>query len=271
VNAVTVVARAADSVWGACLLTAVAVTVATLVAPHVHVGARAAHLVTFVGVALVATTSMAVGARRRTSGRITAIIDVVAFSFLVFLSRASIDSRWIAVIIDTTLVAIAAPTGAFIGHRLPRPGNLLPVCAVAAAVDVVSVLAATGATRVMAANESLFSVFALSFPVPGKSFAEPTLGLGDFVFLALVCGLAARHALPYLRTAILGFVGVLAAGLLSTRFLLPMPAIPTIAAAVLIGVPGARRVTRSDRAITAVAIVVALVVAGYAVLTRKRG
>jgi len=128
----------------ACALTALSISVATILAPHVHLGARSTSLSTFVGVALVATTSMAVGARDRPSVRTTLIVDVVACAALIVIGRHEGESPWIAVLVDALLVAVAAPTGALLGHALPRPGTLLPLCAVAAAADVMSVVTPTG-------------------------------------------------------------------------------------------------------------------------------
>jgi hypothetical protein len=237
----------------------------------VRLGERGASLVTFVGVAMVAVSAMAVGARGRLSGSATAAVVGVAILALLGVALARASSPWVCLLVDASLVAAACATGAFVGQRVQHAGHLLPACCVASAADILSVASPTGVTRMIAQSERALSVLALAFPVPGTDHAAPALGVGDLIFCALVLGAAAVHSLPYLRTAVLAFVGVLCAGLLSARFAVPVPAIPTISAAVLLGVPGARRLARKDRTVATIAIGIAAAIVIFAFLTRARG
>jgi len=252
------------------LFTATTIALAVVLAPHVRLGVRGASFVTFFGVASVAVSAIAIGARRAPSGWHTLAFDATAAAALVVVAAMRWSSPWFSVVVDAALVAIGCATGALVGHRVQHAGHLLPACCVASAADIFSVTSSTGVTRMIAENERALSVLALSFPVPGTHQVAPTLGLGDLIFGALLLGTAARHALPYARTALLVFLGVMSAGLLSARFALPVPAIPTISAAVLIGIPGARRVARKDRMVATIAVGASLALAIFAIATRAR-
>jgi hypothetical protein len=174
-----------------------------------------------------------------------------------------------ASIVNLALVAIAHAAGASIGRRVAHPGHLLPACAVAAAADLVSVIHPSGPTRAIVENERALALFAIGFPVPGTRAIAPSIGFGDFVFLALVLGVAAVHGLSIVRAALSGAIGLAVAGLVAARFAVPIPALVPIGAAVVLGLPEARRLRREDARTTRVAIAIAAAVV-VGVLIRGR-
>jgi hypothetical protein len=115
-------------------------------------------------------------------------------------------------------------------------------------------------------SERALSLLAISFPVAGARAVSPVLGLGDLLFVALVLGVAAAHAMSIARVSLASLAGVAAAGALSLTFEAPVPALVTIGAAILLFVPEARRVPREDRRTSVVAIVIAVTVAAALML-----
>ena len=128
---------------------------------------------------------------------------------------------------------------------------------VAACADTISLLSPEGPTHAIAESERALSVAATWFPVPGTSAFAPALGLGDLLFSALVFGVARAHGLPYLRTVALALAGTALAGVAAARFGVAVPALVPIAAAIVLGLPMARRVRPADRAATIGSIAIA--------------
>ena len=150
-------------------------------------------------------------------------------------------------LVDTALVALAWALGSSLGRRVQHASHLLPACVVAASADLVSVLSPEGPSHAIAGNEQALSVLATWFPVPGAHAVAPALGVGDLLFMALVLGVARAQALPYSRTVFLCALGTALAGLAAAALGTAVPALLPIAACVLIGLPAARRLRRSDR------------------------
>lgn len=248
---------------------AVAVTCAVLLAPHVPVSVAVAELITFVGAAAVALGGVALGARRALRGRTVLAIDLAVVVLLGALAVLRARSVWLTPVVDASLIAFAWATGAAIGGRVEHPAHLLPAAAVASAADIVSVASSWGPSNAIASSERALSLLAISFPVLGTRIVAPALGVGDLVFVALALGAARTHSLPYLRIAVLSFVGVLLAGLASAFLRGAVPALPAIGLMLVAFVPAARAVRRKDRTVTTIALGLALVVVAFAVLSRR--
>lgn len=245
-----------------------AVAIATF--PHIFLSDRATALVTFLGAAGVAVLGVSLGAYRAVDRRTIVAIDVAAIVVLALIAVLRIRTPWIAIVVDSALIAFAWATGAAIGEKVEHPSHLLPAAAVAAAADVVSVASSWGPSAAIAASERALSVLAISFPVLGTRAIAPALGVGDLVFIGLALGAARAHQLPYRRMAILAFVGVVLAGFGSAYLDRAVPALPAIGLMMVAFVPGARTLRRKDRSIATVAIGISIVVAVLAIVRSRR-
>lgn len=247
------------------LVTPVVVGIAALVLPHIPMDVGGANLVVFVGSASMTVLALAIAAPSRVplSSRLaTAIIAAIALGVF---ALAGVNSTTAAVVVDTALVALAWGIGATIGRRIEHPGHLLPACVVVACADAASVLSRWGPTHAIAESERALSVMVISFPVPGEASVAPALGVGDLVFMAIVLGAAAVHGLSVVRTALLCGVGTLIAGAASAVLATAVPALLPIGAAVVIGLPAARRVRLAERRVAVLAMVLAVSVAAAAI------
>jgi hypothetical protein len=247
------------------LVTPAVVGIAALALPHVHMDAGGASVVVFGGSASITVLALAITAASRVplSSRLaTAIIAAIALGAFAF---AGVNSTTAAVVVDTALVALAWGIGATIGRRIEHPGHLLPACVVVACADAASVVSQWGPTHAIAESERALSVMAISFPVPGEASVAPALGVGDLVFMAIVLGAAAVHGLSVVRTALLCAAGTLVAGAASAVLATAVPALLPIGAAVLIGLPAARRVRLEERRVAVLAMVIAVSVAAAAI------
>ena len=163
--------------------------------------------------------------------------------------------------VDLALIVIAHTLGALIGTRVEHPGHLFPALVVAAAADVASVFHPSGPTHQIAENERALSLSAFAFPVPGTRELAPALGIGDLIFVALVLGVASRHGLSRPRFAGLALLGALVAGVVALLARAPIPALPAIGAAILLGVPETRAIPAKDVAVARAAMALAGVIA----------
>jgi hypothetical protein len=250
------------------LVTPMAVGIAALALPHVHLGEEAASAVVFGGSASIAVIALGLVAISRValSSRIVmAALAAIALGVFAFLGVSSMIA---AVVVDAALVALAWAIGATIGRHIEHPGHLLPACVVVACADVASVVSQWGPTHAIAESERALSVMAISFPVPGEASVAPALGVGDLVFVAIVLGAAAVHRLSLMRTAFLCWMGALIAGAASAVFETAVPALVPIGAAVLLGLPAARRVRPYERRVAALAMIMAIAVAGAAIASQ---
>lgn len=243
------------------LLTPVMVGAAAMVLARVPVGERLASLVVFGGAASVTVAALAIAAAcyPAAAWRLGAGLGaVVTLGALAWLGVASVAA---AVAVDTALVAAAWAIGTSIGRRIEHPGHLLPACVVVACADAASLVSRFGPTHAIAESERALSVVAVAFPVPGTSDVAPALGVGDLVFIAIVFGAVAAHRLSLVRAALLAWLGTLAAGAASAFFEAAVPALVPIAAAVVIGIPEARKVRPRERRAASLAMVIAASVA----------
>jgi hypothetical protein len=259
-------APGATRLAAALLVAPVVVGGAALAAPHLPEppGGGFAEFVLAAGTAIgalavAATAEVPLAASIATGAAAAAAL--IALSFVPF-------SMTGVVIVATALVALGWAIGAAIGRRVQHPGHLLPACIVAACADIASVVSPHGPTHAIVSSERALSLLAVSFPVLGTTDAAPALGAGDLVFAALLLGAARVHALPYVRTALLVLAGAIAAALLSAALEAAVPALPTIGAAVLLGVPRVRRLERRDRMPAQVFMVLAATAAALTVASK---
>jgi hypothetical protein len=125
-----------------------------------------------------------------------------------------------------------------------------------------------GLTHAIVESERALSRLAISFPVATTHAFAPVLGVGDLLFAALALGVAAQHRLSVPRMAGLIAMGVLVAGALAAYFEAAIPALIPMAAAIVLGLPAARRLQPQDRRPTQIAAIVSVAVVA-AVLLRS--
>lgn len=243
---------------------------AIAIAPRLTVSEATAAGLTFAGGAAAALLSLAIAARAPLPPRGAAAVAAAGALFFALAAIAGHSSAISAIAIDAALLAIGHAVGASIGRRVAHPGHLLPACAIAAAADVASVLHPAGPSRAIASSERALTWFALGFPVPGTRAVAPVIGLGDLVFIALVLGVVAAHRLSLLRAAVAAAAGIALAGVLSAILERPIPALVTIGAATVAGVPEARRLRAEDRRVAGVSVMIAAGVL-IGVLVSSRG
>jgi hypothetical protein len=255
----------ADRALVGLLVTPTVVGIAALALPHVPMDAGGANLVVFVGTTSISVLALAVAAPSRVSlSSRLATVFIAAIALGAF-ALAGTNSTIAAVVVDTALVALGWGIGATIGRRIEHPGHLLPACVVVASADVASVVSRWGPTHAIAESERALSVLAMSFPVPGEASVAPALGVGDLVFMAIVLGAVAVHGLSVVRAALLCALGTLIAGGASAVLATAVPALLPIGAAVVIGLPAARRLRSEERRVAGLAMVIAVSVAAAAI------
>ncbi|MET0595515.1 MAG: hypothetical protein ABW133_22640 [Polyangiaceae bacterium] len=243
------------------LFTPLVVGIAALVLPRVELSSSAADFVVFTGATTTAVVALGIAARGypRLYVRLTTV--AVAALLLAVLAWRGATGRALPIVVDAALVAAAWGIGTSIGRRIEHPGHLLPACVVVASADAASVVSSFGPSHAIAESERALSVVAIAFPVPGTTSFAPALGVGDLVFVALVLGAMAAHDLSITRGALLAWAGAMLAGLGSALLAVPIPALVPIAAAMVVGVPEARRVRAREKRVAAVAMVIAVSVA----------
>jgi hypothetical protein len=237
-------------------------------APRLAMAPFAAALVTFAGGAATALVPLAVAARGPLSRRVALALAVGSVIAVVLVALTHASGAAAALTIDASLVAFAHAAGGSLGRRVADPGHLLAACIVGAAADLASVLHPAGPTHAIVESERALSLLAVSFPVPTTHAFAPVLGVGDLLFAALVLGVASAHRLSIARASACLFAGVAVAGAASGVLGGAVPAIVPIAAAVVVGMPAARRLGPRDRATTRVAAAIAIAVVLGVLLTR---
>jgi hypothetical protein len=250
-------ARAAAPAALALLLAPAITALAVVILPGLAVSEGAADALAFAGGASVGLVSLALASPWILSPRVAlglggggaALLGVVALA-----SPRTLPPGVAVAVVNLALVCIGHAVGSSIGRRVAHHGHLLPACAVAAAADLASVLHPSGPSHAIAGSERALSLLAVGFPVPGEHAVVPALGLGDLVFLALVFGVAGAHRLSRPRVLVVAAVGLALAGGMSAVFQAAIPALVPVGAAVVVGVPEARRVRPEDRRTTVFAI-----------------
>jgi hypothetical protein len=178
-------------------------------------------------------------------------------------------------IIALALMGLAVPVGYWIGERMEKITNLIPLAIAMSLADIFSVF--QGPTKVIATNlethyEKVAAIAAkggahaaqqiaelrapladyiiVHFPIAGMQTTLPILGIGDFVVLAFLFRAAwVHHVSP--RLVIGAAAGsIFAALLLSNTLNMPLPALPFIAIGTIsvlwLSVPRLRQLDRQE-------------------------
>lgn len=145
--------------------------------------------------------------------------------------------------------------GSAVGSRIVHPGHLVAVALASSAADIWSVHAPEGVTRALAEtpDSALQRLLTVSVAVPPSRVPDAAIGFGDVVFAALYLAASARHGMPRRRTALAIAAGLAVAGAAALVFERPIPALPSIGAAVVLAQPRARAIARGDGGPTLVA------------------
>jgi hypothetical protein len=151
------------------------------------------------------------------------------------------------------LILAGAALGGAVGTRMLRAGHILPVALVSAGVDLWSVTSPHGPTHAIVRNPALVRLLTVSVALPSSPEPQPAIGVGDVIFVAIYLSAAQRFSLPIGRTLALLGAGVVTAGALAMVAGAPVPALPFIGFAVVLGHRAARAVHPEDRAATALA------------------
>lgn len=151
------------------------------------------------------------------------------------------------------LILAGGAVGAAVGTQMQRAGHILPVALVSAGVDLWSVTSPHGPTHAIVRNPALVRLLTVSVAVPSSAEPQPAIGVGDVIFVALYLSAAQRFSLPRGRTLALLGLGVLAAGGAAMGAGTPVPALPLIGFAMVLGHRQARAVHAEDRSATAFA------------------
>jgi hypothetical protein len=250
------------------LLTPLVLGLAGAVLPRVQVGEQSASMIVYAGAASTTLVALAVLAgsyppwKWRLAAATVAACAIAAFAWGAAVGMAA------PIAINAALVAAAWAIGTSIGRRIEHPGHLLPACVVVAAADATSIASQWGPTHALAQSEVALSLFAVGFPVPGTSAFAPVLGVGDLIFMAIVFGAVAAHRLSVARAALVCALGTAVAGAASAALQTAVPALVPIAAAVVLGIPEARRVRPRDRRAATLAMIVAASVAAAVIGSR---
>lgn len=151
------------------------------------------------------------------------------------------------------LILAGAALGGAVGSRMLRAGHVLAVALVSAGVDLWSVTSPHGPTHAIVRNPALVRLLTVSVSVPSVAEPQPAIGVGDVIFIALYLSAAQRFLLPVPRTLALLVAAVVAAGGLAMAAGTPVPALPFLGLAMVLGHRAAREVHPEDRRATAFA------------------
>lgn len=255
-------------------LTAAALAIARGSVRHLELSDAKSSFVVFFGGATIAVAAVASSVRSPMPARVSLVGALASVAVIVATAIANRTGFVASIAVDVALVVGAVSIGALVGTRIEHAGHLLPAGFIGAAADVASIASPQGVTHQILESERSLSFAALSFPVPGTTAFAPVLGVGDLIFVALALGALRRHTDRAARGALLAYVGVALAGLVSALTAVPVPALPMIAGAIVIGVPEARATRPKERGITRAACIGSVVVAAGAIASawlRARG
>lgn len=248
------------------LLTPTAVSVAVALLPGLTVGRGLADFIAFFGATSVAIGGLAIATATPVPLRVG--LGVALAAGLALLAVVSVGSFGAVslVVVDSALVALAWGLGASLGRRVQHASHLFPACVVAASADVISLLSPEGPSHAIARDERALSLLAIGFPVPSSRAFAPVLGVGDLLFIAFVLGVVSVHGLGYGRALGCVVAGVAVAGFAAAVLGVAVPALVSIAAATILGMPSIRRLRSADRlaAHASMAIAVSLLIATLA-------
>jgi len=160
--------------------------------------------------------------------------------------RIQVDNIGLAALVWVCIMFGCSALGAAVGRAVEKPGHILVVVLLSAAVDAYSVLAPEGVSAAVVENEVLLSVLALSWAFPGTAQVLPLLGMGDVTMTSLYLAAGLAHALPRGRCAawlLAGYAAVAVAVFVMGRSL---PALPFLGVAVVLAWPQTRRLERRE-------------------------
>jgi len=239
-----------------------ALTVAcSIAAPNIAIPTNTATILVFVASVTVITASLFALSHGSFSNTIAITITASAGTAVAGTAFAGVNSIAAIAVINAALVGAGHGVGRAVGSRVERAGHLLPACVVAASIDIASVMHPGGPTHAILQSERAMELLTFSFPVFGSAAFAPSIGVGDMVFGALLLGAAVRHGLSTIRMATLIAAGLLIAGLLSAIFARGVPALPAVAACVILGFKQARTLDRKDRWVAYLCMGVAVTIA----------
>ncbi|MEQ8458114.1 MAG: hypothetical protein RLO52_45480 [Sandaracinaceae bacterium] len=204
-------------------------------------------VIAFACVSAEVLTASALTPRLSAKGLWVAVGAVGALALLATFA-ASLPIALAAALVTLSLLALGTSAGGVVGHAIDRPGHLLVVAIVSAAVDALSVLHPSGPTAQIIESDAAVGVLILPWPILGTRNIDPVLGVGDVAFAAIYLSAARRHGLSIRRTLIalsLALAGTLVAVFVTGR---GIPALPFFGAAMLAAHPEARRLPEEDRA-----------------------
>lgn len=239
-------------------LTPISLTLAAQLLPTLQVTESAPDFIAFAGATLTAIVAIAVCAAVEVSLRMALGVAAFAAAVLAGVAHSGASSLTSLVVVDSALVSLAWGLGASLGRRVQHASHLFPACVVAASADVVSLLSPEGPSHAIAESDRALSVLAMGFPVAGSHAVAPVLGVGDLLFTAFVLGIAHAHRLSYARAIACIGAGVAAAGFAAARLGVAVPALVTIAAAIIVGMPAIRRLRAVDRTAAHASMAIAL-------------
>jgi hypothetical protein len=161
----------------------------------------------------------------------------------------------------TCLVTLGFGVGGLIGSKIEHPGHVLPAAFVASAADLASVLSPEGPSNAALSSDKAMSVLALAAPIPGSDAFTFVLGLGDWLFLALLLRVGVELGVGARRVALAALGGLVLAFGASALLGRAVPALVTIGLVATLSVPAFRRVRKRDRRVTQIAIAASIAVA----------
>ena len=169
-----------------------------------------------------------------------AFISLIFFALTAVISRATYNQfEGLLVFNVFALVSAAATFGVWLSTEIEKPGHLLPVCIIAAGVDIISVARGPSSIVVEQISKHMEYIAAglthlppytsfliLRYPQPGQGLGL-MLGVGDLAFFAVLAGSVIRMELPRINIPLLALWGYCA--LVVSIFLqVSIPALPFI-------------------------------------------
>jgi hypothetical protein len=155
------------------------------------------------------------------------------------------------------LLLMALPVGYWIGDRMEKVTNLIPLAVAMSLADIFSVYqgptkeiaaqigeyhervnaaaAAGGADAVARLKAPLADFVLVHFPIVGFGTTSPVLGVGDFVILAFLYRAAWVHHISPTLMLVSSFLSIVVTLCVGYYFNMPLPALPFIAVGTLAG------------------------------------
>jgi hypothetical protein len=169
--------------------------------------------------------------------------------------------------INLCLLAAALSLGVLVGKQVEKASHIFAIVVIGSVMDLWSL--SGGVTEEIAASPYNCYYFLLNWPLAGKGgMTYPLIGATDFLFVALFLFLAHRFHFSVSRNA-LGMAAAVALSVLSALVLQKgVPALPFIAAAVL--VLNFRAILPDRRELTKIAVGTVVLVALLSILWKMR-